>query len=692
MSFLQPWMLLAMPIVALPVIIHLINQRRYQTMPWAAMMFLLAANRMSRGYARLRQWLILAFRMLAIAGLLFVISRPLASGWLGATAGGAADTTLVLLDRSPSMQQIGDGTASSKLDTARQQLVAALSTLQSARLVLIDSGDGQVRELESIDDLAEAPDTAAADNTADLAGMLQEAYDYVKANRVGRADIWIVSDLRESDWNSDSGRWAAIRDAFKELPQTTKINLLAYGDPAPDNLSLRVTDVRRQTRGDQTNLLVSLRIRGGSETVEARKIPLQFEIDGARSEWSVSLSGGNAELKDHPIPIDDKLQRGWGRVSIPADANPADNDAYFVFDDPPPRKTILVADEPQAARPLQLAAEIASDPNVPHRAEQVPRSQLGTVAWEEVSLLLWQGELPSDEERPQVESFVKAGGQVIFFPPRNPSDAQMFGIRWRPWNQAEQAVAVAQWRGDQDLLANTLSGSALPVGQLRISNYAGIEGPFIPLASLDGDRPLLVRAAPPNANQPTASADHDAASDGAADNAAANDDNDTSDDGDSGPLGVYFCTTTPSPLDSSLARDGVVLYVAIQRAVRKGAAALSDTRTLIAGTVQAENWRAVSTTDDAISSEYGIHQGVYRTDEQLVAVNRSVAEDATAMVSDAKLQTLFGGLDFSRVDDTAGNLHSLVQEIWRLFLVLMVVAMIVEAALCLPRRRSVTES
>ena len=67
MSFLQPALLAALPLVALPIIIHLINQRRFQTIRWAAMMFLLAANRMSRGYARLRQWLIMLFRMLAIA-------------------------------------------------------------------------------------------------------------------------------------------------------------------------------------------------------------------------------------------------------------------------------------------------------------------------------------------------------------------------------------------------------------------------------------------------------------------------------------------------------------------------------------------------------------------------------------------------------------------------------------------------
>ena len=138
MSFLQPWLLAALPLVALPIIIHLINQRRFQTIPWAAMMFLLAAQRMARGYSRLRQWLIMLFRMLVIAGLVMAVSRPLSSGWLGLVGGGQADTTIVLVDRSPSMQATAAGTGQSKLETGNAQLVRILSTLSSNRWVLID--------------------------------------------------------------------------------------------------------------------------------------------------------------------------------------------------------------------------------------------------------------------------------------------------------------------------------------------------------------------------------------------------------------------------------------------------------------------------------------------------------------------------------------------------------------------------
>ena len=79
MNFMQPWMLIALPLVLIPIIIHLVNQRRFQTVPWAAMRFLLEASKMSSGYTKLRQWLILAMRTLALLAL--VVRRSRYSGW-----------------------------------------------------------------------------------------------------------------------------------------------------------------------------------------------------------------------------------------------------------------------------------------------------------------------------------------------------------------------------------------------------------------------------------------------------------------------------------------------------------------------------------------------------------------------------------------------------------------------------------
>ncbi len=657
MSFLQPMILAALPLVALPIIIHLINQRRYQTVRWAAMMFLLAANRMSRGYARLRQWLVMAFRMAAIAALIFAVSRPLAGGWLGLTAGGRADTTLVLLDRSPSMRQGGTSGTGSKLETGRAQLARALKTFGTSRWVLIDGATRKPREMASAEALLRSTFAAPADAPSDLPAMLEAARDYIKTNKPGRAEIWICSDVRRNDWDPESARWRALRESFLESPQGVRFHLLAYPKAAPANLSVRVTDVRLKPSADGAELLLSVRLTREGGTGPRQTVPVQFEINGARSEVAVEVNGSTSELRDHRVALGRGLERGQGRVSIPADANPADNDFYFAFDRPVARRAAIVADDPRAARPLQLAASIAPDPSLRCSAEIVAADHLAGVDWDALALLLWQGPLPSGDSARLVRSFLDRGGRAIFFPGHPAGDSTFLGLRWTSWTEGPEAIPVETWRGDQDLLAKTQSGLALPVGQLEVRNHCGLLGEFTPLATLRGGSPLVARAA-------------------------------------TGAGGAYFCATTPAPADSNLATGGIVLYALVQRALASGAQTLEGARQVAAGDPVGSGddptrWRRLAGADNAISTEYSLHRGVYASTraDRLIAVNRPAAEDAAPVLADAQVAGLFKGLDFARVDDEEGNLGPLIQEVWRLLLAGMMTAMVVEAWLCLPSRR-----
>lgn len=651
MSFLQPLLLAALPLVALPIIIHLINQRRYQTIRWGAMMFLLAANRMSRGYARIRQWLILAFRTLAIAGLVFAISRPLASGWLGLAAGGRADTSLVILDRSPSMQQTRGAGGGSKLDSARAQLAQTLATLGSARWLLVDSATSPPLEFESPDALLKSHATQANSAATDLPALLQAAYDYIRNNQVGQAEVWICSDLRENDWSPASGRWPSLRDAFAAFPQGVRFHLLAYPQAASGNTAVRVTSVRQIHNAEGAQLLLSLRLtrEGGDDS--RISVPVQFEVAGARSELTIEMSGPQFELKEHVLPLPASHERGWGRVTIPADANLADNDCYFTFDKPQPRHTLLVTDDEPSVRALQLAAGIAPEAEIAATVQVVSADGLAGVEWNGLALVAWQAPLPEGEASRLLQAFVDRGGSVLFFPPAAPGATELFGVRWNEWIEAHEDIPIKTWRGDHDLLAHTLSGAALPVGKLRVRRYCSLDGEFTPLAALRGAAPLVARA-------------------------------------DTSRGAVYFVATTAAPADSSLAVDGVVLYVLVQRALALGAQSLASTRDLAAAGFASEaapGWQRLAGDDDALSTEYALHRGVYADGERLLAVNRPTAEDMAPVLQDASVEQLFEGLDFSRVDGEAGSLASLVHEIWRLFLGCMLLALLVEAALCLTK-------
>src|SRR3954471_11665824 len=105
MAHLQPWMLWVLPAVLLPIIIHLLNRLRYRTVHWAAMLFLLKANRAATRRAKIRQYVLLALRCLVLLFLIWAMARPLIGGWLGSAAGGGApEAVLLLLDRSASME------------------------------------------------------------------------------------------------------------------------------------------------------------------------------------------------------------------------------------------------------------------------------------------------------------------------------------------------------------------------------------------------------------------------------------------------------------------------------------------------------------------------------------------------------------------------------------------------------------
>lgn len=658
MSFLAPFLLVALPIAALPIVIHLLNQRRYQTVNWGAMQFLLTANKMSRGVARIRSWLILLFRTLAILGLIFAVSRPLASGWLSAAGGSKADTTIVVVDRSPSMAQSDSRTASSKLESGVTKLADTVALVGSSKWVLIDSATKEPANLRDAADLKRTMAASPTSASADLPTLIESAHQYIKDNNCGQTNIWILSDLRENDWKAGSGKWQSIREAFQLFPQQINFHLLAYPELAEDNVSVRVTDVRRRPGVDKKGGAVVLSVRLNSSKEKGKNVvPLKFDVDGAISELTVEWEGPTYELRDHQIPIESDAKQGWAHVSIPADVNPADNDFYFVYSDTSIRRAAIVCEDPKLAEVLKITAATSFESATPNPVEVTTPDGISTIVWDDLSLLLWQAPLPTEGAATIIDSFVQAGGRVIFMPPTTPGKDSYRGISWTEWQERQAPVDVTRWRGETDLLANSESGVALPVGDVKVKRTCGIQGDVVALASLRDNAPVLARLSGEN-------------------------------------KGVYLLTTTPLPKDSSLLEEGVVLYSLVQRALFDGASSRTQAMGMDAGNIDAElavDWQKVAGPDDVRSDQYAYVGGVYESEKRLTAVNRNSNEDVAPVLTDVAVDKLFDGLRFDRINDQAGNFEALAKEVWKLFLVVMMFALFIEAILCLPKARPAVE-
>ena len=505
MNFLQPLALFALPLIALPILIHLINQQRHRTLPWGAMMFLMSAKRMSKGMARLRHLLIMLMRMLAVGALVFVVSRPLAGGWLGGVGLGKPDATLILLDRSASMEMVDLQTGESKRSTALKRVAQLLEQSgYGTRLILIDSTNGQVHEVDSPKALLNLPMTEATATSTDIPGMFESALAHLKANNSGRADIWICSDLNEHDWQPDSGRWVAIREEFSRLEGTHHF-LLSYADRSASNLSVRVENVRRRKSGNSAELVLDVAVQAEGGVSVGQSVPIEFEVNNIRSVVELEMDTWGTSLQGHRIPIDVRLSSGWGAVQLPGDVNPLDNRFFFVFSEPPTRRAIIVSDDARTGEAFRRALAIPTETGLQHLIDVIPAARADEIDWESMGLLIWQAHLPQGNIAEQIENFVNTGRVVLFFPPvqssgssrlveDSDSSEHLFGSRWTHWQTPEQEQAeIVWWRSDADLFANVNSGDALPLNELRTYRYWNLETSGTTLARYGDDNPMLTR-------------------------------------------------------------------------------------------------------------------------------------------------------------------------------------------------------
>ena len=76
LGFANAPLLYGLAAASVPILIHLLNRRKFREVPWAAMRFLLAAIRKNQRRIRIEQWLLLAIRTLIILLVVSAMAKP----------------------------------------------------------------------------------------------------------------------------------------------------------------------------------------------------------------------------------------------------------------------------------------------------------------------------------------------------------------------------------------------------------------------------------------------------------------------------------------------------------------------------------------------------------------------------------------------------------------------------------------
>jgi hypothetical protein len=208
--FVSPGFLLAgAALVALPILIHILNRRRYKVVHWAAMEYLLAAMKKNRKRLKFEQWLLLATRCAVLLFLGLALARPLGCGGSTIAALAAERTGLhvFIIDNSYSMAyDAGRPDAKTHLDQAKRIAKTILSRLSRGgeSVAIVTAGAPATSVIAhptyDVDAAISAMDRIEQGYSGtDLVGAMQKALELAKDEaRQPIKKLYILSDSTRS--------------------------------------------------------------------------------------------------------------------------------------------------------------------------------------------------------------------------------------------------------------------------------------------------------------------------------------------------------------------------------------------------------------------------------------------------------------------------------------------------------------
>ncbi|GAA4315078.1 BatA domain-containing protein [Mucilaginibacter gynuensis] len=319
MQFLYPAFLFALASLAIPVVIHLFNFRRYQKVYFSNVQFLKEIQEQQASRRNLRERLILASRLLALTFLVLAFARPFIPGKSTAVAG-KQNLISIFVDNSYSMQTLNR--EGSLLDEAKQkakEIVSAYGINDRFQLLTQDF-EGRHQRLLSRDEFNSAVDevkiSAQSRNLQQIISRQQDLLDMQ-----GNTEVlsYIISDFQK---NIGTKPIPANKNITVNLVQL-KANLLP--NVAVDSVWL-LSAVHRP--GEAEKMVVRLHNYADEQ---AQNIPLKLMINGKQKAL------GSYSIKSRSVQNDtlsfSGLEAGWQRGEIELQDNPItfDNRFYFSF-------------------------------------------------------------------------------------------------------------------------------------------------------------------------------------------------------------------------------------------------------------------------------------------------------------------------------------------------------------------------
>lgn len=349
-AFANPLLLWGLAAVAVPLAVHLLSRRRSRQMAFAAVEFILRAQKRTVRHVRLRQILLLLARTALVLAVALALAKPLlAPDEVAAASRTGAAATAVVVDASLSMRYRLDGkTLFERAQSLGKDIIQRLPDEASATLVLCDGSTVEVQppgfdRAALVRRLSEA---SASYRPAQLNGCMAAAARALGDSPLEGKKLYVVSDLTVSSLRLDATPPTVPTPAGEVLPDVVFVDAAA-GKALP-NVGLTDVVITPSPALGARGYDVSATVRNaGADPVKA--MPVALEVDGTvvtRGFVDVPARGQTRKVLAHRF--DPGLRKG--RVVLGGDALAEDDARLFVLDVAGEVRALVVDGAPSAIR------------------------------------------------------------------------------------------------------------------------------------------------------------------------------------------------------------------------------------------------------------------------------------------------------------------------------------------------------
>ncbi|TKC65407.1 hypothetical protein FBD94_02310 [Pedobacter hiemivivus] len=400
MNFLYPGFLLALLAIAIPIVIHLFNFRKFKKIYFSNVQFLTAVQEQNSSKEKLKNLLVLLCRVLAIIFLVLAFARPFIPSSNQNNKNAAGNLISIYIDNSYSMESLNkEGNLLEEAKRKAKEIARAYAMTDQFKLVTNDFEGKHQRAVNKEEFMSLLDGIKISATSRSLPQVINRLETDQAANKNEQA--YLLSDFQKNFVGTQ-----ALKTNKDISYSFIKLNANSLPNISADSIwSISPVHLPNQTE----QFVVQLQNYGDEDAVD---VPLKLSINKQQKAiGNVNIPAGKS-LKD--TLSFSGLKGGWqkGTLSIKDFPLTFDDELNFTFKVAEDLKVLSISGNPADKYIRSLFSADAY-----FKLTEMPESNIRYSAFPEYSLIVLDGlKEPSSGLAQQLKLYVENGGSVIVFP------------------------------------------------------------------------------------------------------------------------------------------------------------------------------------------------------------------------------------------------------------------------------------